>query len=192
MPDFPLFEWSDEDKRWVSVYIIRSRASLPEDMETLKKLDAKVELQNPHSVLGTFRARAYDLVLNGTELGGGTAFGSTSAGAAERFFACSDLPAEEMQEKFGFLLDALDAGAPPHSGIALGLDRLIALLSGEPSIRDVIAFPKTQKGTCYWAAGLRDSLESQTQTEGIEYRGDANCILKRRGSNRPGIQSGST
>jgi aspartyl-tRNA synthetase len=144
--DFPLFEWSDEDKRWVSVHHPFTTPR-PEDIEALKKLDAKAELQNPNSVLGTFRARAYDLVLNGTELGGGS-IRIHDAAVQRIVLSLLGLSAEEMQDKFGFLLDALEAGAPPHGGIALGLDRLIALLSGEPSIRDVIAFPKTAKGTC--------------------------------------------
>ncbi len=144
--DFPLFEWSDDDKRWVSVHHPFTTPR-PEDIETLKKLEAKAELQNPNSVLGTFRARAYDLVLNGTELGGGS-IRIHDAAVQRIVLSLLGLSAEEMQDKFGFLLDALEAGAPPHGGIALGLDRLIALLSGESSIRDVIAFPKTAKGTC--------------------------------------------
>ncbi len=144
--DFPLFDWSDEDKRWVSVHHPFTTPR-PEDIETLKKLDAKAELQNPSSVLGTFRARAYDLVLNGTELGGGS-IRIHDAAVQRIVLSLLGLSADEMQDKFGFLLDALEAGAPPHAGIALGLDRLIALLSGESSIRDVIAFPKTAKGTC--------------------------------------------
>jgi aspartyl-tRNA synthetase len=144
--DFPLFEWSDEEKRWVSVHHPFT-APRPEDVETLKTLDALKELQNPTSVLGSFKARAYDLVLNGTELGGGS-IRIHNAEIQRIILSLLGLSREDMQEKFGFLLDALESGAPPHGGLALGLDRVVALLVGETSIRDVIAFPKTAKGTC--------------------------------------------
>ncbi len=157
--DFPLFEWSEEDKRWQSVHHPFTTPR-PEDIEALAKLDAHAEVQNPNSVLGTFRARAYDLVLNGTELGGGS-IRIHNADIQRIILSLLGLSAAEMQDKFGFLLDALESGAPPHGGIALGLDRLIALLVGEDSIRDVIAFPKTAKGTCLvsGAPGIPDAKQ---------------------------------
>lgn len=144
--DFPLFEWSEDEKKWVSVHHPFTTPR-PEDIETLRRLDAKSEIHNPDSVLGKFRARAYDLVLNGTELGGGS-IRIHDPKVQKMILQLLGLSEPEMQDKFGFLIEALGSGAPPHGGIALGLDRLIALLVGENSIRDVIAFPKTAKGTC--------------------------------------------
>jgi len=144
--DFPLFEWSDEDKRWVSVHHPFTSPRI-EDMAALAKLNPLKEVPNPDSILGTFKARAYDIVLNGTELGGGS-IRNHNPQFQQTIFNLLGLSAEEISAKFGFLIEALESGAPPHGGIALGLDRIIAILSGEDSIRDVIAFPKTQKGTC--------------------------------------------
>jgi len=154
--DFPLFDWSDEEKRWVSVHHPFTTPR-PEDLETLSKLDPVKEVTNPNSILGTFRARAYDIVLNGTELGGGS-IRIHDAETQRWVLALLGLSRDDMQEKFGFLLDALESGAPPHGGLAIGLDRLVALLAGEDSIRDVIPFPKTARGTCLvsGAPGLAD------------------------------------
>ena len=94
------------------------------------------------------RAQAYDVVLNGYELGGGSDPNPSSGRAAAGLRGCSASAESSARSQFGFLLDALAYGAPPHGGIALGLDRLAMLLAGESSIRDVIAFPKTQKAAC--------------------------------------------
>ena len=132
--DFPLFEWNDEEKRFDSLHHPFT-APKPED---LKYFDSE-----PLAI----HARAYDLVLNGTEIGGGS-IRIHQRDVQNQVFRALGISQAEAQEKFGFLLDALAYGAPPHGGIALGLDRLCAILAGVDSIREVIAFPKTQKGVC--------------------------------------------
>ena len=132
--DFPLFDYSEEEQRPVAIH---HPFTAPRD-EDLDKLES-----DPLSV----RSRAYDVVWNGTELGGGS-IRIHRTDVQKRVFQQLGIGEEEARSKFGFLLDALSYGAPPHGGIALGLDRLAMLLSGGSSIREVIAFPKTQRAVC--------------------------------------------
>jgi len=131
---FPLLEYSTEEKRYLAVHHPFT-APLDEDLD---KLDTEPE---------EVRARAYDLVLNGHEVGGGS-IRNHRQDIQEKIFERLGIGEEEASEKFGFLLEALKYGAPPHGGIAPGFDRLIMIMAGTKNIRDVIAFPKTQKVTC--------------------------------------------
>lgn len=132
--DFPLFDYDHNEKRYVAMHHPFTSPN-EEDMHLLDEEKGKI------------RSRAYDVILNGVEIGGGS-IRIYRKDIQEKIFKAIGLTMEEAQDKFGFLLEALEFGAPPHGGIALGLDRIIMLIAGAPSIRDVIAFPKTQKGQC--------------------------------------------
>jgi aspartyl-tRNA synthetase len=114
-------------------------------------------------------SRAYDMVLNGTELGGGSVRIHQSA-MQSTIFKLLGIASDEAREKFGFLLDALKYGCPPHGGIAFGLDRLIMLMSGASSIRDVMAFPKTQTASCPLTSAPAEVSPAQLRELGIQVR----------------------
>jgi aspartyl-tRNA synthetase len=134
--DFPLIEWNEEAKRWDSLHHPFT-APLDEDLAKLSSGD--------HAQIATVRSKAYDIVCNGSELGGGS-IRIHRPDVQQQVFNFLGINAEAARIKFGFLLDALRFGAPPHGGLALGLDRIIMHLVGTTNIRDVIAFPKTQTG----------------------------------------------
>ena len=131
---FPMFEYDETEKRLQALHHPFT-SPLEEDLDLLSK--------EPLAV----KSRAYDLVLNGFEIGGGS-IRNHQRNIQEKVFEALNMDRETYEGKFGFLLDALDSGTPPHGGIAIGVDRLVMLMGGQSSIRDVIAFPKTQKATC--------------------------------------------
>ncbi len=152
--DFPMFEFNEDEKRWDSLH---------HPFTAPKTIDIESIKENPGKTL----SRAYDLVLNGTELGGG----SIRIHDAEMQSAVLDLLGigeEEAREKFGFLLDALAYGCPPHGGIAFGLDRTVMLMAGCESIRDVIAFPKTQSASCLLTSAPSTANNRQLRELGIK------------------------
>ena len=132
--EFPMFEWDDKTQRW---YALHHPFTAP------RESDIDLLSNDPGKCL----SRAYDMVLNGTELGGGS-IRIHKTDVQQKVFEMLGIPAEEAEEKFGFLLQALKYGCPPHGGLAFGLDRLAMLMTGSASIRDVMAFPKTQSAAC--------------------------------------------
>jgi aspartyl-tRNA synthetase len=154
--DFPMFEWDEKADRWFSLH---HPFTSPKESD-LDKLE---------SAPGECYSRAYDMVLNGTELGGGSMRIYREA-VQRKVFKALGISDEEAQEKFGFLLDALKYGCPPHGGIAFGLDRLVMLLSGAKSIRDVMAFPKTQTAACPLTQAPSEVSDAQLRELNIRLR----------------------
>jgi aspartyl-tRNA synthetase len=132
--EFPMFEWDEDAGR---------HSAMHHPFTAPAKADPEALLANPGQAL----SKGYDMVLNGSEIGGGS-IRIHNPQMQQAVFQLLGIGAEEAEEKFGFLLDALKYGCPPHGGIAFGLDRIAALMSGEGSIRDVIAFPKTTSAQC--------------------------------------------
>jgi len=154
--EFPLLEYDENEKRYQALHHPFT-APFEQDYALLE--------EDPLAV----RSRAYDLVLNGSEVGGGS-IRNHRIDIQERVFAALKLTPEDYREKFGFLLEALESGAPPHGGIAFGFDRLVMILCGQSSIRDVIAFPKTQKAACLLTNAPAGAGKAQLDELGLRLR----------------------
>ena len=158
--DFPLLEWDEEENRLVALH---HPFTSPKE-EDIDKLDEAI---NNKQIALSFKSRAYDLVLNGEEIAGGS-IRIHRPDIQKKIFELIGISDEEAEERFGFLVNALKYGAPPHGGLAFGLDRLVALMTGSDSIREVIAFPKTQKGICPLTQAPDYVREEQLEELGIE------------------------
>ncbi|MFA5198395.1 MAG: amino acid--tRNA ligase-related protein, partial [Candidatus Omnitrophota bacterium] len=151
--DFPLFKFNTEENRWESEHHPFTSIA-PGDLEILET--------NPEKV----KSRSYDLVLNGMELGSGS-IRIHRQELQEKIFKIIGIEKEEARKRFGFLLEAFQFGAPPHGGVAFGLDRLLAILSGEPSIREVITFPKNSNAFCPLTEAPSDVSDKQLKELGL-------------------------
>src|SRR5512135_2040972 len=154
--DFPMFEWDEEQKRWAAMH--HPFTSPKDGHEDMLASDP-----------GRALSKGYDMVLNGSEIGGGSVRIHRADGQAKVFRALG-ISTEEAQAKFGFLLENLQFGAPPHGGIAFGLDRLVAMMAGTESIRDVIAFPKTQRAQCLLTRAPSPVDDKQLRELGLRLR----------------------
>ena len=164
--DFPMFEWDKEEKRWNPAH--HPFTSLHE--EDMAKLEANIDsVRDPKSPLGEIRALAYDVVLNGTELGSGS-IRIHRQDIQKKIFQALGMGDEEAKARFGFFLEALEYGTPPHGGIALGLDRIVMILAGADSLREVIPFPKTARAVDLMVDAPTPVGDAQLRDLGIQIK----------------------
>jgi aspartyl-tRNA synthetase len=161
--DFPMFEWDETDKRWNAAH---HPFTSPHEKDMAKLETSADSVRDPQSPLGDIRALAYDVVLNGTELGSGS-IRIHRQGIQRKIFQALGMTDEEARSRFGFFLEALEYGTPPHGGIALGLDRIVMILAGAESLREVIPFPKTARAVDLMVDAPTPVSEAQLKELGI-------------------------
>jgi len=164
--DFPMFEWDKDERRWNPAH--HPFTSLHED--DMSRLEANIDsVRDPKSPLGEIRALAYDVVLNGTELGSGS-IRIHRQDIQQKIFHALGMSEQEARSRFGFFLEALEYGTPPHGGIALGLDRIVMILAGADSLREVIPFPKTARAVDLMVDAPTPVNEAQLRELGIQVK----------------------
>ena len=164
--DFPMFEWDETDKRWNAAH---HPFTSPHEQDMSKLETGAGSVHDPHSPLGEIRALAYDVVLNGTELGSGS-IRIHRQDIQSKIFTALGMNEEEARARFGFFLEALEYGTPPHGGIALGLDRIVMILAGADSLREVIPFPKTARAVDLMVDAPTPVSEAQLKDLGIQVK----------------------
>jgi aspartyl-tRNA synthetase len=167
--NFPMFEWDESEKQWMAAHHPFTSPH-EEDMKLLEVLNEQSdEIKDPLSPLSAVRALAYDVVLNGTELGSGS-IRIHRQDVQTRIFRALGMNEEEAKARFGFFLEALEYGTPPHGGIALGLDRIVMILAGAESLREVIPFPKTARAVDLMVDAPTPVSDKQLKELGIQIR----------------------
>jgi aspartyl-tRNA synthetase len=164
--DFPMFEWDKDERRWNAAH---HPFTSPHEQDMAKLQTGAESLTDPNSPLGEIRALAYDVVLNGTELGSGS-IRIHRQDIQSKIFSALGMSEEEAKSRFGFFLEALEYGTPPHGGIALGLDRIVMILAGADSLREVIPFPKTARAVDLMVDAPTPVSDAQLRDLGIVVR----------------------
>jgi aspartyl-tRNA synthetase len=164
--DFPMFEWNHDERHWDAAH---HPFTSPHEQDMEKLAGSADSVHDPDSPLGEVRALAYDVVLNGTELGSGS-IRIHRQDIQSKIFTALGMDADEQKKRFGFFLEALQYGTPPHGGIALGLDRIVMILAGAPSLREVIPFPKTAQAKDLMMDAPTPVNEKQLRDLGIDVK----------------------
>jgi aspartyl-tRNA synthetase len=164
--NFPMYEWDESERQWMAAH---HPFTSPHEEDMPKLENGAQTVKDPKSALSEVRARAYDVVLNGTELGSGS-IRIHRQDIQSKIFQSLGMTEEEARTRFGFFLEALEYGTPPHGGIALGLDRIVMILAGADSLREVIPFPKTARAVDLMVDAPTPVSEAQLKELGIQIK----------------------